>query len=315
MKRNFLNIAVLVLLNVTVLFADNTRPANIPQDWPEECVPEFCKKPNFGQCRNVNSKCHKINQQYDGFRTYMKDPNIWVVTPEFGKKYGMEDEYIDPELGGIEAASYKVENIHIECGFGGKADACLQQTQGRLEIYIDENKVSLPWLHPQERADWHDSYSSVRLLRTDNQLDDYPYPFSKQIIKNKLTQMDYRIRPFADLQTNHEAAYFEDLGDKDDWQVMVGGILGYKRNAIDGLTVISFFYQVHETGENKNRPRTFRLMSDFDRIMGRKAKNAKLFHTFYIPAKFIQQIIQADKESKEKNKAFFKQVFEEMKNK
>lgn len=312
-KKIFLKLAMgLWIVSTAGLSAESTRPANIPQEWPEECVPVECKKSNVKQCQNGQSPCHKINQQWDG-RPFYKDTNIWIVTPRFGKTYGMEDEYIDTELSGIEAASYRIENSWLECGFGGREEQCLQHTQGVLEIYVDESKTSLPWIHPEQMADWHDSYSSAWVLQTKKPRDDYPY--DDKVIVNKLTKPGYRLRPFADPQTKHEAAYFQDLGDINDWQAMVAGILGYKRHAIDGLTVISFFYQVNEDGQNRNKPRTFRLQSDFTRIYGSKTKDVKEFHTFYLPARYIQQIVQTDKVAKEKNNAFFKQMFEQMKKK
>ncbi len=317
MKKILLKLAMgLWIVSTAGLSAEYASPANIPQDWPEECVPEICKKPGFGQCRNVHSKCHKINQQYDGFRPYVKDANIWIATPEFGKKYGMEDGYIDTELSGIEAASYRIQDAWVECGFGGKEEQCLQQTRGVLEIYVDESKTPLPWIHPEQMADWHDSYSSAWLLRTDNQRDDYPY--DDKVIINKLTKHGYRLRPFADPQTKHEAAYFEDvyISTGDTWQGMIAGILGYKRHVIDGLTVISFFYQMHSDNAFGNtKGREFRLVGDFEDIYGPLSSHAKIFHTFYLPARFIQQIVQTDKVGKEKNNAFFKQVFEQMKKK
>lgn len=314
--KSILKIAVFVILTTIGLFgADENRSVNIPQDWPEECIPEVCKE-SMHNCASYasSSPCHKINQRSAG-RPFHKDTNIWDVTPEFGKKYGMEEEYIDPELSGIEAVSYRLENSWLECGYGGKADSCMQHTQGILEIYVDENKTPLPWFHPKEMADWHANYTSAVLLRTRKlDRDNYPYSLSEQMVINKLTKGSYKLRPFADLQTKHEAMYFQELGDKYGINAFVP-IHGYKRYAIDGLTVISFFYQVQEDGENRNKPRTFRLVSDFDQIYGRIAKNAQIFHTFYIPAGFIQQIIKMDKTSKEKNNAFFKQLFEQMKNK
>lgn len=234
---------IIVLFLFTGLFADSDRPSNIPKDWPEECVPEFCKKPGYGECNNRQSKCHKINQKYDGYRPYTKDQNIWIVTPTFAKIFGMEDEYISTDLTGVEAIAYRVEDTYTECGFGGDADACMKNTRGILEVYIDEKKTPLPWVHPEQMTDRHASYDSTWLLRTDKSRDDYPFTDGSKVVINKLTNGDYRLRPFADPQTKHEAAYFQDLHDKDDWQAIVS-ILSYKRNAIDGLTVVSFFYQI-----------------------------------------------------------------------
>ena len=138
-----------------------------------------------------------------------------------------------------------------------------------------------------------------------------PIQPSASFIQNPVTKGTGRLRPFADPVTKHEAAYFQDLHDKYDWQAIIAGILSYKRNAIEGLTVISFYYNMQHV-DNKDKPRTFRLLSDFKRVFGSKTKDTKEFHTFFIPETFIKKIEEIDKISTEKNGAFFKQVFEDM---
>lgn len=306
----FTNIILILMLLVCVGFADNDIASNIPKDWPEECVPEFCKKPGFGQCGNGHSPCHKINQKFNG-GYFFKDTNIWIVTPDFAKTFGMEDMYISSELTGVEAIAYRVETHNTMCGLGGNENSCKTNERGVLDVYIDEKKTPLPWVYPSQMADWYREYTSINWLETKKEYRKAPIPVSDSFIPNKLAQYG-RLHPFADPKTKHEAAYFQDLNDNDDWQAIVS-ILGYKRSAIEGLTVISFFYRVSTDGMNRDKPRTFRLLSNFKHTLGSKTKDTKEFHTFYIPVDFIKKIEEVDKASEAKNAAFFKQLFENMK--
>ena len=305
----------LTLLFSIGAFAFDGRPSNIPKDWPEECTPKECKRADFGPCRNVNSKCHKINQNYDGYRPYMKDQNIWIVTPAFAKTFGMEDEHVSHELTGVEAVAYKLEYTYIDCGYGGNEKACMKNTHGLLEVYIDEKKTPLPWLHPEQMVDRHAFYDSTWFLRTDKPRDDYQFADRNKIVINDRTKSDYRLRPFADPVTKHEAAYFQSkyISNGDVWQAISNGILSYKRNAIEGLTVISFYHRMGmDASFRRDRGREFKLASNFSESLGLFSKDTKIFHTFFIPETFIQKIEEIDKISMEKNGVFFKQVFEDM---
>ena len=99
----------------------------------------------------------KLEQQYkgctNGYYTgprpgrirYTKDNWIWVVTPEFAKKFCMPAEFISEELKGAEAIAFKVVEDQNEevCGWGDKTEVCAREKSLRFEIYM-KNSIKLP---------------------------------------------------------------------------------------------------------------------------------------------------------------------------
>jgi hypothetical protein len=76
---------------------------------------------------------------------YTKDTWLWVVTPEFAKKYCMPAEFVSSELAGAEAIAFKVVEDQNEeiCGWGDKVEVCGRAKDLRFEIYI-KNSINLP---------------------------------------------------------------------------------------------------------------------------------------------------------------------------
>jgi hypothetical protein len=76
---------------------------------------------------------------------YTKDPWIWVVTPEFAKKFCMPAEFVSTELKGAEAIAFKinVDNDEEICGWGDRVEVCSGRKNLRFEIYI-KNSIKIP---------------------------------------------------------------------------------------------------------------------------------------------------------------------------
>lgn len=78
-----------------------------------------------------------------GKARYTKDPWLWVVTPEFARKFCMPPEFVSTELQGAEAIAYKmVQNQDEEvCGWGDNPDVCRRATEHRFEIYYKTGTI------------------------------------------------------------------------------------------------------------------------------------------------------------------------------
>ena len=61
-----------------------------------------------------------------GKARYTKDNFLWVVTPEFARKFCMPPEFVSSELKGAEAVAFRiVEDADEErCGWGGRGKRC-----------------------------------------------------------------------------------------------------------------------------------------------------------------------------------------------
>ena len=99
---------------------------------------------------NLEQQYHSCkNGYYSGPRPgrvrYTKDTWLWVVTPEFAKKFCMPAEFISAELKGAEAIAFKVvEDPNEEiCGWGDKVEVCNRGKDLRFEIYM-KNSITLP---------------------------------------------------------------------------------------------------------------------------------------------------------------------------
>lgn len=82
------------------------------------------------------------------------DPNIWVYTHRFARRFRMPDEWIAGDLEGAEALAFRLAPDYQTCGWGGDKNVCnAQQKLCELDVYFDHNKQNLPW---DERMRWSD---------------------------------------------------------------------------------------------------------------------------------------------------------------
>ncbi|MES2069644.1 MAG: hypothetical protein V4488_04800 [Pseudomonadota bacterium] len=86
---------------------------------------------------------------------FTKDTWLWVVTPEFAKKFCMPAEFISEELKGAEAIAFKVDEDPNEevCGWADNAAVCGREKNLRFEIYMKASvnlpkKRDLPYYNP-----------------------------------------------------------------------------------------------------------------------------------------------------------------------
>jgi len=255
---------------------------------------------------NDFSKPYVERQTFKG-KAYYKDNNDWVYTPAFAKTFGMPPENIYPDLKGIEAAAFRVEErSYQDCGLGGKAGNCTDIFQCVTDVYIDEAKYALPWA-TSEQSDWLSSYSSMQWLQAPKNDIGY-YPKLPEGVKSGSAWPFVRsLRPFADpeshlevtLQENSNTPYLEDVHSNG------VAIYGYKRKAIAGLTLLTLDYNCLRRNSEKHTV-TFRLDS-WEMVNGRR-KVIKRFHEFQLPDVFHRKIDERVEARSRRDSEYYKQL-------
>lgn len=111
-----------------------------------------------------------------GRLNYNNDKYLWVVTPEFAKRFCMPEQMVDAELKGAEAIAFKrvaSEDGNDRCAV--QADGkprCVDDGVGRFEVYL-KSDLNLPAAHPEVKffdaernfSGWHISGRLNRKLQ------------------------------------------------------------------------------------------------------------------------------------------------------
>jgi hypothetical protein len=118
------------------------------------------------------SNYQKITSPQKGRGVFKQDPNVWVYTSAFAKRFGMPDQWIDDSLEGAEAVAYRVETSSKQnCGYFGERENCRPSFHCFFDVYLtDENSAKLPWGGHQS-AQWQDWDSSEGFLSAQTEED------------------------------------------------------------------------------------------------------------------------------------------------
>jgi hypothetical protein len=100
--------------------------------------------------KRVSEKCDSgiYKGPYQNKTYFTKDPWLWVVTPEFGKRFCMPSQFIDNDLKGAEAIAFRLLNKTDteNCQLKDAKTFCYATKDLRFEIYQKKN-TKLPKLH------------------------------------------------------------------------------------------------------------------------------------------------------------------------
>lgn len=83
-----------------------------------------------------------------GKARFTKDPWLWVVTPEFAKRFCMPEAFVSADLKGAEAVAFrlKTNDDEVICGLAGNSSSCYGEVALRFEIYV-KSDVKIPKRH------------------------------------------------------------------------------------------------------------------------------------------------------------------------
>ncbi len=270
-------------------------------------------------CDNATAQSKDLSKPYterqtykEGQQSFYKDNNDWVYTPAFAKTFGMPPENIYPELKGIEAAAFRIEDPGYRlCGMGGKAENCMIQYRCVTDVYIDESKYPLPWATDQ-LADWHPYYNSVRWLEKPGEIGAVP-----KAPANMNYKMDgySSLHPFMD-PVSHVKVYVGHNGNapksyKDDFSGVQ--VFGYKRGAIGGLSMINLGYSCMSRN-SEHTDITFSFRSAISDEIGRST-TLKKFHEFVLPNVFERKIDARLQEKQKRDEAYYLQILNQLNHK
>lgn len=75
------------------------------------------------------------------------DPNVYVYTAEFAKRFQMPDEWVSNELKGVDAVAFRViPRPYKSCGWGRDPNACSSnEVLCEMDLYFDHKRNPLPW--------------------------------------------------------------------------------------------------------------------------------------------------------------------------
>lgn len=278
--------------------------ASMPSEKSAQVVPTKITSNDVEKKWNYQSDRYEINQKYEGGPAFYKDNNIWVYNQKFADLFGMPKAHV-MDIQGFEAAAFRVEDAgYKRCGMAGREENCMPITQCTLDVYIDEDKFPLPW-STNVQSDRFENYTSLRWLRLNN----------KKIIKvlipdgvkaNEVLSEYEMLHPFADSVTMQEAIWLENSGIQkgkgfDNFLNFIA-LLGYKRKAINNVTLLSF---------NKSCTKNSRLSIDILLEVRKEimSPTLKQFHAFVLPPEFTSRMNQALEAANKRDAEFYRSLF------
>lgn len=252
--------------------------------------------------RNSQSVRYIDNQSFDG-QSFFKDNNIWVYNEKFADSFGMPSVGVDQKLKGVEAAAFRIEDANYKlCGIAGKAENCKKTFRCTLDVYIDEQKFHLPWLNEQ-LSDYEARYTSLRWLKTQSEfpLKGNPPQGMQRSIANVSA-----LGIWGDRDSKWEAFFVSDEGLPSKGSVSGAKVVaGFKRNAINGLTLISFDQGCSRSKEKS----TVNYYLDSRRDLTNQGLIKRYFE-FELPWSFITQVDDLLNYKSSEESAFYKRIFE-----
>jgi hypothetical protein len=211
------------------------------------------------------------------------DPNVYVYTAEFAKRFQMPEEWVSNELKGVDAVAFRVVPSYKWCGWGGDPKACSEQVSCEMDLYFDHKRNPLPW--DERRPERYSGHYKTSV----NFLSDGKPSLYYERLKTPARKDDHifaKSSPFVDPKTGKGLW----------WQGQLMSLTSYDREIFSGVSLLTMFVAGCEGVEK------IYLTSENDPYQETKA---------YMQARFPESwrvgVKQATKESKDRAAAFFKQ--------
>lgn len=223
-----------------------------------------------------------------GGGTKQVDPNVYIYTPEFAKRFQMPEEWVSTELKGVDAVAFRVMPSYSSCGWGGDPKSCnTNEVRCEMDLYFDHKANPLPW---DER------YPEVRASRYGTSVHFIPAPIRESRLPKRSNNFSFaEYQPFVDPNTGKgmwwEGGYWENNGG--------GGIhmsiVSYDREIFKG---IAFLTMLGGCGE----PATAIWLS----ANNADYKEKPPFKLITLPQSWRDHVKKSLRETKERTEAFFK---------
>jgi hypothetical protein len=225
-----------------------------------------------------------------GATHYTKDEYLWVVTPEFARRFCMPPAFVDASLKGAEAVAFRLVPAPFErCGFGGNKEVCSRGINLSFEIYYDM-RLALPAV-----SDTKFAYRALYLM-----------PYSKHLIAHPrhmdpaYTREWMAARPGA--QNKFETSAFGLSGvraGKIAWPIVTLGQWVYVEEMLPGLNLLVL---EGSTGHFNNPRMERQNIRDFVIEMRRRGDKRKVddlglsdfAHVIHLPRWFSDKVREAD---------------------
>lgn len=227
-----------------------------------------------------------------GGGTKQVDPNVYVYTPEFAKRFQMPDEWISTELKGVDAVAFRVVPSYPSCGWGGDPKACnTNEVRCEMDLYFDHKANPLPWdeRYPEVRAGrYGTSVHFIPALIRESRLPKHT---------NNLGWSSYS--PFVDLKTGKGLGwqYFTSLDSKSGWGWVT--LLGYDKEVFFGVSLLTLNASCYD-------PRAALGLASSSLDTPFDITQSSVSKAIFLPKSWQDRVKQALRETKERAEAFFK---------
>lgn len=239
-----------------------------------------------------------------GKARYAKDAFLWVVTPDFARRFCMPPEFVSVDLKGAEAVAFRIVKKFDEesCGFGGKAEVCSVPVALRFEVYI-KSDVKLPRKSNSTYFQVTNTPSGMLISSSKSETDarkkyhrEHPQP-ALQLPFDSIGLEGVKdgnvVWPIVELYTQtHFGGIFEGI----DYYAFEGSTGFFENPGIKQNNVTRFFITFARPERDKTKPRTGQSLSDYA-------------HHIELPEAFTNPIAEADRTRGMKVRSLLKDAF------
>lgn len=237
-----------------------------------------------------------------------KDPNVYVYTPEFARRFQMPEQWISAELQGADAVAWRLMPSYKQCGWGGDPKACSVSALCEVSLYFDHLRQPLPWDPKRPERYTSNADPSVWFLANFPGIEavnhpNYPVALRKlrEPVRQRNNWMNDGNSPFSDPNTGVDLTiqYFNHLGKRSG-----GGytaITGYDKEVFPGMSLVTVLEPSCE-----GVIAAYVFVNDLVRSP-LDTKSAAVVHSVLLPQSWRDRVAQAAQEHKERKEAFFRQ--------
>ena len=208
-----------------------------------------------------------------GKARFAQDPFLWVVTPEFAKRFCMPPEFVSNDLKGAEAVAFRIVNKSddVNCGLGGNPTVCAGNIELRFEVYI-KSDVKLPKAHEGRYFQAATIPSRQLIGRTDKEwkaMDSITRLKPELALKSHFDSQQVGIEGVKDgkvvwpIVALYEQTHFGGIFEGIDYYAFEGSTGFFENPGIKQNNVTRFFLTFARSDRDKFKPRTGQSLSDY----------------------------------------------------